>query len=120
MSKQKGPHVGLSREPSLTTEPFSSQIISQNTQWDQKRRMKTFREGVSNTFQISDNRVSRHFSGWRRCREEIVAQVEEMVRAKAEQQSGELPEGRIPIILIFIDVKYLSGDWKYVVCSGNQ
>lgn len=85
-----------------------------------KRRMKTFREGVSNTFQISDNRVSRHFSGWRRCREEIVAQVEEMVRAKAEQQSGELPEGRIPIILIFIDVKYLSGDWKYVVCSGNQ
>ena len=33
--------MGLSREPSLTTEPFSSQIISQNTQWDQKRRMKT-------------------------------------------------------------------------------
>lgn len=43
-----------------------------------------------------------------------------MVRAKTKQQSGELQEDRIPIILIFIDVKYLSGDWKYVVCSGNQ
>lgn len=41
VSRQKGPSLGLSREPSLTTEPFSSQITSQNTQWDQRRRMKT-------------------------------------------------------------------------------